>query len=916
MSDQQSILTPDQRLRVFVSSTLQELAEERKAARRAIERLRLTPVMFELGARPHPPRDLYRAYLDQSHVFVGLYWQRYGWVAPDQTVSGLEDEYDLSGSKAKLIYIKSPAPEREPQLKDLLNRIRDDDHASYKSFETPSELRKLIENDLMILLSERFEPTQVALEGLPGADKHNLPAPRSSFVGREREILEVKRALGMTRLLTLTGVGGVGKTRLALEVARDLIASYSDGVWLVGLAPLSEPELVPKAAAGALGVSERPGQPLTSTLVEALRPKEVLLVLDNCEHLVVAAARLVDTLLDSCPNVRFLATSRETLNVTGETNRPVLPLGVPASEREPTVAELEESESASLFLERARHRNPSFVVEPEETRTVAEVCWRLGGMPLAIELAAARVGALSVEQIAGRLRDSLELLSGGRTAPSRHRTLRDTLDWSHELLGERERTLFRRLSVFAGGSTLESAEIVGTGEEVEEGDIVNLLSGLVEKSLVIAETRGKGEMRYRMLEPVRQYARDKLQECGEAEVVGRRHANFFLALAEEEPATFKGGGRLEWIRRLDEEHDNLRTALSWSLESDEVEFGLRLAGALQPFWARLGNYSEGRRWLEAALAKDDRASAAVRAKGLNAVGWLAQWQGDIQRASAAAEEGLRLSPQVGKEDSIANHLRLLLGFTAGMRADYERATELFEESLKLSREAGDGWTTAATLLHLGNVADEQGDSERAVKIYVEGIALCRKSGYTVLLADILVNLGYTRLLQRDYERATALCEEAIALYREQGYRYARLEFPIDNLGWAALLRGDEEKASVLHQESLVICRELGNRLVAAESLEGLACAAAVRGEAGRSARLFGAADALFKSQNISHLPAERELRKPYLEAVSPRLDEEAWEEAFAEGQAMTFEEAIEYALAGNQSSSSALPTSGQPSMEG
>ena len=909
MSDQQSILTPDQRLRVFVSSTLQELAEERKASRRAIERLRLTPVMFELGARPHPPRALYRAYLDQSHVFVGIYWQRYGWVAPDETVSGLEDEYDLSGSKAKLIYIKSPAPEREPQLTELLNRIRDDDHASYKFFETPSELRTLLENDLMVLLSERFETTRGVWEGPPEAAKHNLPAPRTSFVGREREMLEVKRALAMTRLLTLTGVGGSGKTRLALEVARDLIASYRDGVWFVELAPLSEPELVPKAAAGALGVQERSSQPLTETLIETLRSKEVLLILDNCEHLLGAAARLVDALLDTCPNLRILATSRETLNVTGETNRPLVPLEVLASEHEPSIAELEGSESVSLLVDRARHRNPSFALTPENARAVEEVCWRLDGIPLAIELAAARVGALSVEQIAERLRASFELLSGGRTAPARHRTLRATLDWSYELLGDQERTLFRRLSVFVGGSVLESAEIVGAGEEIDSGEVVDLLSALVDKSLVIAETEEKTEMRYRMLEPVRRYAHEKLEESGEAEVARRQHAAYFITLTEEEPGTFKGSARIEWVRRLEKEHNNLRTALSWSLESGEVELGLRLAGASQPFWARRGHYREGRRWLEAVLAKDGRASAETRAKALHAVGWLAVWQGDIDRASAAAKEGLKLSLQARIESAMGIYLRLLLGFTAQLHGEYEQATRLFDESLELSRKLGDGWCIAASLLHVGSLAGDRNDNERAVELYEEGIALCRKSGYAVVLADILNNLGYEFLLRGDYERATTIIEEAVALYREQGYRYARLEFPLDNLGWAALLHGDEEKARVLHLESLTICRVLGNKLVAAENLEGLACAAAVWGEDQRSALLFGAADALFKALNVPHLPAEQALRDPYLKIARPNKAE--WEK----GSKMTFEEAIEYALQEEQPTSSALPTLEQPSIE-
>jgi predicted ATPase/DNA-binding SARP family transcriptional activator/DNA-binding CsgD family transcriptional regulator len=730
-------------------------------------------------------------------------------------------------------------------------------------------------------------------EGPADADKHNLPAPRTSFVGREREMLELKRTLAMTRLLTLTGAGGAGKTRLALEVARELVGVYPDGVWLVELASISGPELVPKAVAGALGVPERPGQPLTDTLVEALRAKSALLVLDNCEHLVKAAARLADALLDACPGLRIIATSREPMNVAGETNRPVSSLGVPAPHPEPTVAELEGSESVRLFLERARNRDPSFALTPENARAVAEVCRRLDGIPLAVELAAARVRTLSVEQMAGRLGRSLELLTGGgRTAPERHRTLRAALDWSENLLHAEERALFHRLSVFAGGWGLEAAGAVGAAGDAGEGEVLDLLGGLVEKSLVVTEVDGEGEMRYRMLEPVRQYALYKLEQSGEAPTLRRRHAAFFLALAEEEPEAFKNLRSPGWIRRLEREHDNLRAALSWALAEDEAELGVRLAGALQPFWARRGHYGEGRGWLEAALAKGGRVPAAARVKALSGVGWLALWQGDIDRASDAAEEGLRLSREVDGESSVEVHLLILLGFTASLRADYERATGLFEESLALSRGAGDSWGVAASLLHLGNVAAYQDDDERAIELYEEGIALCRESGYAVILADTLTNLGYSLLLRGDHERAAALNEEAAALYRERGYRYGRLEFPIDNLGWAALAGGDHERSSTLHKESLVLCRQLGDRIVAVESLEGLACAAEARGEAGRSARLFGAAEALREALGVPQPPAERALREPYLTAARSRRNDAAWEE----GRTMTFEEAVEYAL--------------------
>jgi predicted ATPase/DNA-binding CsgD family transcriptional regulator len=585
-------------------------------------------------------------------------------------------------------------------------------------------------------------------------------------------------------------------------------------------------------------------------------------------------------------------------------NWPVSPLGVPALRRKPTAAELEGSESVRLFVERARHRNPAFVLTPDNAGAVAEVCRELDGLPLAIELAAARVKALSVEQIAGRLKGSLELLTGGgRTAPERHRTLRGALDWGQDLLDTQDRTLFRRFSVFAGGWSLGAAEAVGAGGEVAEAEVVDLLSGLVDKSLVLARAEGESGMRYGMLEPVRQYALEKLEESGEAGALRHRHATHFLALAEEAPEAFKNVQPPGWSRRLAEEHDNIRAALSWSLREDEAEIGLRLAGAMQPFWAQRGHYGEGRGWLEAALAMDGETSVSARVKALSGVGWLALWQGDIDRASAAAEQGLRLSRQVDGESSVAVHLLLLFGFSTTRRGDYERAMGLFEESLRLSREAGDGWGIAASLLHLGNVAGEQDDDKRAVELYEEGIALCRESGYSVLLADILTNLGYTLLLRGDHERAAALNEEAAALYRERGYRYGRLEYPIDNLGWAALAGGDHERARALHKESLVLCRELGDKLIAVECLEGLACAAEARDETERSARLFGAAEALRETLGVPQPPAERALREPYLTSAGARRDEAPWQE----GRRMVFEEAVEYALAEEQPATSPAP---------
>ncbi len=739
--------------------------------------------------------------------------------------------------------------------------------------------------------------------------RHNLPAARSSFVGREREMLEVESELAMTRLLTLTGAGGSGKTRLALEVARGLVGAYPDGVWLVELAPLSEEVLVPKAVAEALGVPERPREPITDTLSEVLRDRQLLLVLDNCEHLLGATARLVDALLDSCPRVRILATSREGLGVEGELRWAAPPLSMPERGRTPSSEELEGYESVRLFVERARGRDSAFSLSQRNALAVAEICGRLEGIPLAIELAAAWVGTLSLEQIVERLGGSLGLLThGGRTAVPRQQTLKGTLDWSHDLLSENEKKLFGRLSVFAGGWTLEASEAVGSGEGVEEGEVLDLLYGLVEKSLVVAEGIGQGDrVRHRLLEPIRQYAREKLEESGEAEAAKRAHAGYFLAMAEEAEPELFGPRDVEWLERLEREHDNLRAALSWALGRGEAELALRLAGALWTFWQAHGHQGEGRKWLEEALAEDDRASVAARLKALEAQSWMAIDQRDFGRLEAVAQEGIELVDEAESGKSFAASFRTMLGYTAELRGDYEQAKELLEESLRFSREAVDKVRIADALLFLGDTYSAMNNNERAKKLWEEGIVLCRELGYMYRLPDFSMGLGHVSILEGDYERGAALNEEAAGLCRERGYK-SGLQFALDNLGWAALLQGDYEQARISYSESLVMCRELGDKMIASESLEGLACVAVTGGEAEQAARLFGAAEALREAVGYQHFPEEDALREPYFAMARSRLDEAAWEAAWAEGRATTPEQAIDYALSEEEPSITTLPS--------
>jgi predicted ATPase/DNA-binding SARP family transcriptional activator/DNA-binding CsgD family transcriptional regulator len=766
--------------------------------------------------------------------------------------------------------------------------------------------------------SSSFPVKERRNRGIPPGDpaslgRHNLPAPRSSFVGRETELRNVKRDLAMTRLLTLTGAGGCGKTRLALEVARQLVGAYPDGVWLVELAPLSEGALVAQAVAAALGVQEQPDRSLTDALVAFLRAERALLVMDNCEHLVDAVARFADTLLDSCLHLRVLATSRESLNVEGELNWLVPSLSVPSLLQSPSVEELGGYESVRLFVQRARHRNPAFSLTSENAHAVARICSRLDGIPLAIELAAARVG-LSVEQIAARLDDSLRLLSAGsRTALPRQRTLRGTLDWSYALLSESEQRLFCLLSVFAGGWTLEAAEAVGAGD-TDQGDVLDLLSRLVDKSLVVTETTGIGGVRYRLLEPVRQYAKEKLEEGGEAEEVRQRHETFFLALAEEAQPKLRGPEDTEWLERLEAEHDNLRVALSWTLERGEAELGLRLAGALWTFWEAHGHYSEGRRWLEEELEKEGRASAAARAKALEGFGWLVFRAGEMNRAVVAAEEGLELSDDAGLGGAVRAKFLGLLGWLVEVQGHHARAKELLEESLKLSRDVDDKFGIADALLMLGSTLSSLGDRRRERQLHEEGIALSRELGYVRTLGRLLFSVGYVLLLEGDYERGAALNEEAAALYRVRGYK-GGLEFVLDNLGWAALLQGDYDRARTSYQESLTLCKELGDKSIASESLDGMACIAAAEGEAERAARLFGAAQALREAVGYHHMPEEDAWREPYMATARSQLDEASWEEAWAEGRAMSMEQAIEYALSEEKPLTPSSPASEQASSD-
>ncbi len=649
---------------------------------------------------------------------------------------------------------------------------------------------------------------------------NNLPIQLTTFIGREREIEDVKRSLAKTRLLTLMGSGGAGKTRLAVQVAADLIEQFEKGVWLVELAPLEDPALVVQAVATTFQVREAAGRSLLDLLVDYLQPKSLLLVLDNCEHLVAACAKLASALLRACPNLKILATSREALGIAGEVPYHVPPLSRPDPRRVQSLEQLRQFEAVQLFVERGVHSQPRFALTDANAKPVAHICHRLDGIPLAIELAAARVKVLTVDQIATRLDDRFRLLTGGsRTGLPHHQTLRAAMDWSHDLLSVEERTLLRRLGVFAGGFNLEAAEAICTDDGVEVVAILDLLTNLVDKSLVVAEGLN-GDIRYRLLETVRQYGLERLQESGEVAAVRGRHLDWYLGLAERAEPELQGPDQVGWLSQLEMEHDNLRAALEWAkAEERGADVGLRLAGALHRFWAMRGYLSEGREWLEGAVSRSEDASTA-RAKAIYGAGALAFDQGDYARAEALCEQSVTLYRERGDMLGVALSLNVL-AFLSRDRGDHKRAIALLEQSLILCRELDHKWILARTLYILALTVRRQGDYKRAEALLEESLALWRKTGDKWGLARSLGSLGVVARFQGDYVRARALHEESLALSRELGDKLQIAESLL-TLGTVAQNQGDYARAIALDEECLILSRESGDKLRAGVALLNLA----------------------------------------------------------------------------------------------
>ena len=682
---------------------------------------------------------------------------------------------------------------------------------------------------------------------------HNLPAQLTSFIGREKEIERVDDLLKKNRLVTLTGPGGTGKTRLSLQIAAELLEDFPDGVWLVELAPIADPDLVTQTAANSLGMHLSAGPQTFSFLVDYLQPKRLLMIFDNCEHLIATCARLVDALLHACSNLSILVSSREALGIEGETSFLVPPLTTPEIHQQPNLDELAQYEAIRLFVERAGIASPGFQLTADNSPTIVQVCQRLDGIPLAIELAATRLKLLSVDEIALRLEDRFRLLTGGsRVALPRYQTLRASIDWSYELLSAPERLLLLRLSVFAGGWFLEAAEYVGCGEVIESYEVLELLGGLVNKSLVFVESETGLTTRYRMLETIRQYAQEKLVEAGQAEVVRDRHLQYYLELAEKVEWKIRGPDQARLLEQLEADLDNLRLALAWSLEGKgkagwNPELGLRLAAALQWFWHCRGWHEEGLEWLERLLLAEAEAPGEIpapfaqvktRAWALRVAGYFAFCLWDFRKAAVLSERSRNIFASLGPEGKRGYaYAQYTLAEIAEDHGNPLQAKILFEESLAIFQEVGDQFAISECLEFLGMSAYRDQKFEQARKYFEEDLAIRREIGDQDGTANVLYLLGKREARQNEYGKARKLWEESRKMFSQVQDIWA-ITWVIQELGNLNWMEGNYAQAAQDFDEILVTGRSTGNLSAISVGIYALGNLHLSQGDCDRAASLF------------------------------------------------------------------------------
>jgi len=734
----------------------------------------------------------------------------------------------------------------------------------------------------------------------------NLPLQLTNFIGREREIIVVEQSLSSSRLVTLVGVGGCGKTRLAIRVANQVGANYSDGVWFVPLAALQDPGLLPQFIVETLDLHLIANQSILDALKNYIQTRQLLLVLDNCEHLNAACAELVQQLLSRAPELRILATSREPLGIAGEAIYPLLGLGWPVlgvdgsqnHERDLELRDIMSYDAVRLFVERARSLSPSFTLTAENAVTIVEICHHLDGLPLALELASARTNVLTVQEIAARLGDRFSFLtSGQRTGfEPRHHTLRATIDWSYELLSVEEQTVLNRLAVFSAGCTLDTAEAVCSGDRIAPGQILDLLSSLVIKSLVLAETTGSVQARYRLLETIREYSLVKLDEAGETAQIRNQHLDWYLVRAEEAlPKQFEVYQQL-WLNWLESEHDNLRAALAWALESKQIELGLRLASALTLFWEIRGYVREGVSWLERLLSEaDEHISLKVHVDALVFATFHYMLLDNAQAAATFARKAVDLAEATNDPDSpILAFARDGLASAARTAGDYQMAFHLTEQNIPFYRQFGPEYYLGMSLLAQGENAIQLENYEIARDRLQESLALARQDGNAFRIAHTLNKLGDLSRLEKNYAEAASTYEYALEMMRELDAQRDQASL-LCNLGFARLHLGEVESAYHLFVDSADIQQSQQNQPGVLECLIGFAAAAVVVGQVAAGVQLFATVAAIGGQPVVSAWKATQMEVEYYLSLARNRLTSADYTAAQLTGRTLSLEQAVEFA---------------------
>jgi predicted ATPase/class 3 adenylate cyclase len=738
---------------------------------------------------------------------------------------------------------------------------------------------------------------------------HNLPAQMTSFIGRERELAEVKQLLSAHRLVTLTGSGGAGKSRLSLQVGMECLPEFPDGVWLVELAPVTDPALIPQTLLSTFNLREDRHRSVLDVLIDYLRGKNLLLVLDNCEHLIEACAQISNSLLQGCPKLRILASSREALGITGEVAYRVPSLNTPNPENLPPLEQLEKADSIRLFIERAATAKPGFTLTDVNAFSLAQICYRLDGIPLAIELAASRVKVLSPDQIAARLDDRFRLLTGGsRTALPRQQTLRAMIDWSYSLLSEQEKILFRRLAVFVGGWTLEAAEAICANvmqNDILPEDVLDLLTRLMDKSLVFME-EASGEIRYHRLETIRQYSREKFFETDEVEKVRDRHLDFFVQFAELVDLKLKSRDQLLWQNRMAAEQDNLRAALEWGL-SRKPDSALRIAGAANLFWTAGGFSAEGFRWTQKALEEAEKLPLpegvtedqrlVARAKALCGLTRLYLSLGDNASAKRAAEESVALYRQSPDRRGLAFAL-VVLAYPLEFLGEHAQAEAALQESYSIGRDEGDTYVICRALNRLGHViVDLYQDLNLSQRYVEESLRLAREAGLRSQEAQAYEILGFIASHRQDPESARRYFKESVRAYQEIG---ASFNVILEKSNLAHLERevGNYAEALEYYRETISAFRDMGQTGAIAHQLECFGFIAIAQNENERALQLFAAANALREQSRTPMRPDEQVYFDEQLKHLREIIDLKGFDSVWSKGHSMKMEQAIELAVEG------------------